>query len=335
MKKFLFGILISFFLIALPVVSMAEIREGSFEINPFLGYCTGSTSRVLCHKDFFGIRLGYAVTKNWEIEGSFDFVASTAEMFHADVLYNFMPEKKSFHPFLVAGLGGAHIRPKNSDSYTTAMADVGAGFKYFLNDTIAVRTDFRDVITHSHNAVLTAGLTFAFGGKTPKSAPVAQPPAPAPKPEPTPEPQPAPVPPPVAEPAAPPKAPAPEPAAAPEEVKIILEDVHFEHNKSALTSLAREILRKNVQILRDSPGTVVTIEGHTSAIGSAKYNMKLSVKRANAVKAFLAKEGISADRLTTAGYGKTRLQMPEPNPKKRESKAAKVNRRVHFEITVR
>jgi OOP family OmpA-OmpF porin len=335
MKKILRGILISFFLIALPVVSRAEIREGSFEINPFMGYCTGSTSRVLCHKDVFGIRAGYLVTKNWEIEGAFDVVDSAAEMFHADLLYNFMPENKSFHPFIVAGMGEAHVRPKHSESYTTFMADVGAGFKYFLNDTIAIRTDFRDVMTHSQNAVLTVGLTFAFGGKTPKSAAVTQPPAPAPIPEPTPEPQPVPVPSSKPEPAAPPQAPAPEPAVAPEAVRIILEDVHFEHNKAALTPLAKEILRKNVQLLKENPGTVVTIEGHTSAIGSAKYNMKLSVKRANSVKDFLVKEGISPDRLSTVGYGKTRLEMPEPNPKKRESGAAKANRRVHFEITVR
>lgn len=329
MKKFIFGFLISFFLIAFSALSRAEIREGSFEINPYMGYCTGATSRVFCHKDFFGLRAGYAVTKNWEIEGAFDFVDSAAEMFHADVLYNFMPDNKSFHPFLVAGIGEAHVRPKYSESYTTVMADLGAGVKYFLNDTIAVRTDFRDVMTHSHNAVLTAGLTFAFGKKTPKAVVAA--PLPAPITETKPEPAPAPAPAPSAKPE--PAAPvSPSPVSAPEPLRIILEDIHFEHNKATLTPMAKEVLAKDIQLLKENPGVRVEIQGHTSAIGGALYNMKLSWKRADNVKAYLAKEGISPDRMTTVGYGKTRLEVPELNPRKKESKAAKMNRRVHFEI---
>ena len=329
MKKILHCLFILVFLVLSAGISWAEIREGSFEINPFMGYCTGATSRVLCHKDFFGIRAGYAVTKNWEIEGAFDFVDSAAEMFHADLLYHFMPEKKSFHPFLVAGLGEAHVRPKHSESYTTLMVDIGAGFKYFLNDTIAIRTDFRDVMTHSHNAVLTAGLTFAFGGRTPKSAAAAPAPVPAPttetKPEPAPAAEPSPKPGPVA-----PTAPAP--AAAPEPLRIILEDVHFEHNKATLTPMAKEILKKDIQVLKENPVVKVEIQGHTSAIGGALYNMKLSWKRADTVKDYLVKEGISPDRMKTVGYGKTRLEVPELNPRKKESKASKINRLVHFEI---
>jgi OOP family OmpA-OmpF porin len=332
MKKLLPGLFISIFLIVLPVISWAEIREGSFEINPFMGYCTGATSRVLCHKDFFGIRAGYAVTKNWEIEGAFDFVDSAAEMLHADLLYHFMPDNKSFHPFLVAGLGEAHVRPKNSESYTTLMGDIGIGFKYFLNETIAVRTDFRDVMTHSSNAVVTAGLTFAFGGKTPKSAAAAPPPAPpAPQPEPKPEVAPAPAAGPKPE-TIPVPGPAAAPAPAPEPLRIILEDVHFDHNKATLTPMAKEILKKDIQMLKENPRVKVEIQGHTSAIGSALYNIKLSWKRADTVKDYLAKEGISPDRMTTVGYGKTRLEVPELTPRKKESKAAKMNRRVHFEI---
>jgi OOP family OmpA-OmpF porin len=252
-------------------------------------------------------------------------------MLHVDLLYHFMPEKKSFHPFLVAGLGEAHVRPQHSESYTTLMADIGAGFKYFLNDTIAVRADFRDVVTHSHNAVLTAGLTFAFGGKTPKPAAVTPAPAPAPTTEPKPEPAPlpAPAPTPKPEPAAPA---APAPAAAPEPLRIVLEDVHFEHNKATLTPAAKEVLKKDIQVLKENPGVRVEIQGHTSAIGGALYNMKLSWKRADTVKDYLMKEGIAPDRMETVGYGKTRLAVPELNPRKKESEAARKNRRVHFEI---
>ena len=330
MRRFLPLFFISVYFVLSPLIATAEIREGSFELNPFFGYCTGATSRVLCHKPVYGMRAGYLVTKNWEIEGAFDYMHNAAEMFQADVLYHFMPENGSFHPFVAAGVGEAHVRPRHSESYTTAMADFGVGFKYFLTKTVAVRADFRDVITHSNNAVLTAGLTFAFGGKTPAPAPAPEPapvshPKPAPKPEAKPEPVPSPAPEP--EPAAPPP-PAPEA----EPVKIILEDVHFEHNSARLTPAAKEILDSNIALLKDNTAIKVEIQGHTSAVGTALYNMKLSWKRADAVKDYLTKEGIAPERMTTVGYGKTKLAVPELRPYKRQSKAARINRRVHFEI---
>jgi len=87
--------------------------------------------------------------------------------------------------------------------------------------------------------------------------------------------------------------------------------------------------------MKENPGVKVEIEGNTCAHGSEKYNMALSERRANAVKEYLEKEGISQDRLTTIAYGKTRLEMPEiPTPKNKESIEAKTNRRVHFGIVV-
>lgn len=334
MKRFLPLFLILIVFMISPLVASAEIREGSFELNPYAGYCTGATSPVLCHKPVYGIRAGYVITKNWEVEGAFDFMHNAAEMLHADVLYHFMPEKKSFHPFIVAGVGEAHVRPRHSESYTTVMADFGAGFKLFLSKVVAIRADYRDVITHSHNAVFTAGLTFAFGGK-PQAAPAPSPePAPAPKPEVVPKPEAAPTPAPAPAPKPEPVEPSPAPAPEPEPVKIILEDVHFAHNKAALTEAAKEILDKNIQALREHPGIKVEIQGHTSAIGSELYNMKLSLKRADAVKDYLVKAGIAPERMTTVGYGKTKLEVPELRPYKRESKEAKTNRRVRFEIII-
>jgi OOP family OmpA-OmpF porin len=333
MRRFLPLFIISVLLIiALPLAASAEITEGSFELNPFGGYCTGATSRVLCHKPVYGIRAGYAITKNWEVEGAFDYMHDAAEMLHADMLYHFMPEKESFHPFVVAGLGGAHISPRYSESYTTAMADVGAGFKFFLSKKVAVRVDYRDVITHSNNAILTAGLTFVFGGKTPQAVvPPAPAPAPAPKPEAAPKPEVAPPPAPKPEAVAPVPAPVPQP----EPVTIVLEDVHFANNKAKLTDTAKQILDGNVKFLKENPEMSVEIQGHTSAIGSARYNMKLSRKRAAAVRDYLVEGGIAPERMTTIGYGKTKLEVPERRPYRKESRAAKTNRRVHFVIIIK
>lgn len=141
----------------------------------------------------------------------------------------------------------------------------------------------------------------------PKAAPA---PAPTPGPAPTPPP-----PPPVVEP-----------------VKIVLEDIHFDFDKAALTKAAKEILARDIATLKENPGVKVQIEGHTCAHGTEDYNMALGERRANAVKEYLVNEGIAADRMTTISYGETRLVMPEiPTRKNKESKEAKANRRVHFE----
>jgi hypothetical protein len=69
----------------------------------------------------------------------------------------------------------------------------------------------------------------------------------------------------------------------------------------------------------------IVISGHTDARGSADYNMRLSERRAQAVRQFLITEkGISAGRLAAKGYGKTQLLLPsDPNNE--------LNRRVQFQ----
>jgi len=119
-------------------------------------------------------------------------------------------------------------------------------------------------------------------------------------------------------------------------IRIILEDIHFDFDKATLTKVAKEMLDKNIQTLKQNSGVNVQVEGHTCAHGPEKYNMTLGERRANAVKEYLVKGGISANRMTTISYGETRLAMPEvPTAKNKESKEAKANRRVHFEVIVK
>ena len=144
-------------------------------------------------------------------------------------------------------------------------------------------------------------------------------PEPMPEPVPTPAPEPTPVPPP--------------PPQVAEPVKITLEDIQFEFDKATLTKLAKEILARDIATLKENQGVKVQIEGHACAHGSEDYNMALSERRANAVKEYLVNQGIAAERMTTISYGETRLAMPEiPTPKNKQSKEAKANRRVHFEV---
>jgi len=116
---------------------------------------------------------------------------------------------------------------------------------------------------------------------------------------------------------------------------IILEDVHFDNDKSTLTKEAQTILRRNIRVVKDNPNAKIRIQGHTSAVATEEYNQKLSERRAASVNEFLINEGgIAPNKLSKIGYGETKLEMPEPTPEFKESDAAKTNRRVIFKIIV-
>jgi len=127
---------------------------------------------------------------------------------------------------------------------------------------------------------------------------------------------------------------APPPPPPPAKEPVVLKDINFDFDKATLTNAAIGILRSNIKVLKANPGVAVRIEGHTCAHGADDYNMRLGDRRAGAVKEFMVKEGkISESRMSTISYGETRLLMPEtPTPKNKDSKEAKANRRVHFEV---
>lgn len=130
--------------------------------------------------------------------------------------------------------------------------------------------------------------------------------------------------------------PEPKPVAKVVEKVILLEDIHFDLDQSTLTKEAQTIMKRNIQVLKENPNVQIRIQGHTSAIATEEYNQALSERRAKSVQEFLVKEGgIAPDRLSEIGYGKTRLEMPEPNPELKESEAAQANRRVIFKVIVK
>ena len=89
--------------------------------------------------------------------------------------------------------------------------------------------------------------------------------------------------------------------------KIVLRNVHFDFNKSTIRPDARPVLDEAVQILKtEEPSAAVVVEGHTDSVGSDSYNMKLSHRRANAVRDYLVRGGIAASRIHTEGFGESR-----------------------------
>jgi OOP family OmpA-OmpF porin len=147
-------------------------------------------------------------------------------------------------------------------------------------------------------------------------------PAPAPAPAARPAPAPAPAPAPVARPAPAPAA----PAVAATKVTYAA-DAFFDFNKSALKAEGRAKLDDLVGKVKDISLEVIIAVGHTDSVGSDAYNQKLSVKRAEAVKAYLVTKGIEKNRVYTEGKGE---KQPVADNKTSEGRAK--NRRVEIEV---
>lgn len=412
------GVMVAAFVFLLPLSARSEIRGGSVEVSPFVGYNWFQDKQNLKDRPVYGGRLGYNFTPHWGIEGTVEFINSSVKdqairgpkegqfahpaddvdlyFYHVDGVYHFMPESK-LNPFIVAGFGGAHYDPRISTLDMFAF-NVGVGAKYWITDHVALRADLRDYMVGEitqetyHNIAATVGVTLAFGGwerpapaQAERVEPVVVPPPPPPPP------------------AAPTVAMSAYPSTIersqcakltwtttgassasidqgigstdpngsrevcpfntmqytvtamgdggtrtasttvtvnlpPEtEVKlIILEEEHFGFDKSTLTENGVAVMERNVQVFKENPKMKVRIAGYASASGTEEYNQKLSERRAKTVQDYLIKEGgIAPGRMTTIGYGETRPEAYEPIPSDIESKAAKANRRVLFEIIVK
>ncbi|MGN6151536.1 MAG: OmpA family protein [Lysobacteraceae bacterium] len=98
-----------------------------------------------------------------------------------------------------------------------------------------------------------------------------------------------------------------EPFEAPKVITIALDSsVLFDTGKSDIKPEASQQLHEAAERIRKFPGATVAISGHTDNVGGAASNLALSKARAESVKAYLTgKESISADALTTQGFGST------------------------------
>ena len=80
-------------------------------------------------------------------------------------------------------------------------------------------------------------------------------------------------------------------------------DVLFGFDSSTLTAQSSDTLRQVVGVLNQYDQTAIIVQGHTDSTGRDDYNMRLSERRADAVKAFLTRNGISQQRIIAIGYG--------------------------------
>jgi OOP family OmpA-OmpF porin len=139
----------------------------------------------------------------------------------------------------------------------------------------------------------------------------------------------APAPAPIAQPAppavVPPPAPAPQPPAA---TKVTYAaDAFFDFDKAVLKPEGKAKLDDLVGKVQGINLEVIIAVGHTDSIGSKEYNQKLSVRRAEAVKAYLVSKGIEKNRVYTEGKGLT-----QPVADNRTAEGRAKNRRVEIEV---
>ena len=120
----------------------------------------------------------------------------------------------------------------------------------------------------------------------------------------------------------------PPPKPAPKVIDKMTLQVFFDFDKNILTEADLKELPKAVAFVKKYPGAKIRLDGYTDSIGTDEYNMKLSERRATAVKDYLIKEaGVESSKITAVGHGEAD---PVADNKTEEGRAK--NRRVEISI---
>jgi outer membrane protein OmpA-like peptidoglycan-associated protein len=109
---------------------------------------------------------------------------------------------------------------------------------------------------------------------------------------------------------------------------VNMPDVLFDTGKADLKPSARERLAKVAGILIAYPDIHVEIDGYTDSTGSLEFNERLSQQRAEAVRSFLASQGVNSASITTQGFGPTNPIASNDTPLGRQQ-----NRRVELVVS--
>ncbi len=108
---------------------------------------------------------------------------------------------------------------------------------------------------------------------------------------------------------------------------VVMDKINFKQGEAILLEDSYPELKNLLQFLKENPGLVVEVGGHTDGTGSFSLNMKLSEKRVKMVKTYLQENGIEGKRIVPKAYGSTK---PIASNSKEETR--KLNRRVEIKI---
>lgn len=106
---------------------------------------------------------------------------------------------------------------------------------------------------------------------------------------------------------------------------IVVENIYFEFDQAYLKKESLNILDGMIKAMKMNRGLKLEVRGHTDSVGERRYNMKLSERRSDAVVEYMVKNGISPERLKSAGLGPDR-----PIADNKTAEGRKKNRRTEF-----
>ena len=109
--------------------------------------------------------------------------------------------------------------------------------------------------------------------------------------------------------------------------KIILNNMFFATRSYKILTESKYELQRVISLMKENPGMKLEISGHTDNIGTQKYNMALSQKRALSVMNYLIGKGVEGDRFVAKGYGPGR-----PIEENDTEEGRQKNRRVEIRI---
>ncbi len=324
----------------LPMAQADKVVDDRFYVAPFGTFIQPGGDRKSDNGWGGGMGIGKMIDEHFNVEmrgfyqglegqgqnGSWDLTGGTA-----DVQYFIM--RDTFSPYTVLGLGAINSS-HNGDSGVGFIGEAGAGFTYELHDNFLIRSDVRYRYNQNFNAnlqpgtnefhdmVVNLGFVIPFGPKPVAPVEVAEAP------------------------------PAPVAIAdcstmdddndgvnncddlCPNTIsgsKVSIKgcwivDVKFDNDKDVIKPEYFQNLDSVAEIIKTHPDMIIEIQGHTSKTGGFKHNMKLSERRATAVKNYLFSQTQSPN-LTTRGYGWTQ---PIDTNDTEEGRAN--NRRVQLEV---
>ncbi|HEB9331951.1 TPA: fibronectin-binding outer membrane protein CadF [Campylobacter coli] len=319
--------------LGLASVLLGADNNVKFEITPTLNYNYFEGNLDMDNRYAPGIRLGYHFDDFWldQLELGLEHysdVKYTNSTLTTDITRTYLSAIKGidlgekFYFYGLAGGGYEDFSKGAFDNKSGGFGHYGAGLKFRLSDSLALRLETRDQISFhnaNHSWVSTLGISFGFGAKREKV--VAEQ---------------------VKEVAIEPRVAASAQSQCPVEPregamldengceKTISFEGHFGFDKVDINPVFEEKIKEIAQILDENARYDTILEGHTDNIGSRAYNQKLSERRAESVAKELEKFGVDKDRIQTVGYGQDK---PRSSNDTKEGRAD--NRRVDAKFILR
>jgi outer membrane protein OmpA-like peptidoglycan-associated protein/Tol biopolymer transport system component len=111
------------------------------------------------------------------------------------------------------------------------------------------------------------------------------------------------------------------------DARLALKDITFESNSATLTDISFSELTRVIELMKENPSLKVEVDAHTDDVGSDRYNLILSDKRASSVMNYLVSNNISTDRFLAKGFGEKQPKVPNDTEENRAE-----NRRVELRV---